>query len=96
MSSDVHERIELLANRVNGLRHAVRLDNFRLAQRLRVGLAAYVQDLEGPLRDDIAQLYEITGVWLRNVDDRHEAKRQIQKMIRRIIQLVQRRERVGG
>lgn len=96
MSRDVHERIELLAIRVNGLRHAVRLDNFRSAQRLRAGLVAYVKDLEGPLRDDIAQLYTITGVWLRNVDDRHEAKRQIQKMIRRIIPRIQPRDRVGG
>jgi hypothetical protein len=96
MSSDLEQRIEVLAIRVNGLRDAVRLDNFRSAQRFRAGLVAYLKDLEGPLRDDVAQLFEITGVWLRNVDDRHEAKRQIQKIIRRIISRIQPRKRVGS
>jgi len=85
MSSDHEQRFEVLGNRVNGLRHAVRLDNFRSAQRLRAGLGGYLKDLKGPLRDDVAHLFELTGVWLRNVDDRHEAKRQIQKVIRRIV-----------
>lgn len=61
MSSDHEQRFGMLANRVNGLRQAVRLDNFRSAQRLRAGLVAYVKDLEGPLREDIAHLYEITA-----------------------------------
>src|SRR6478672_5774256 len=82
MPSDFENRIELLAKRVNGLRQAVRLDNFRVAQSLRAGLPAYIKDLEGPLRDDVAHLFEITGAWLRNVDNRHEAKRQIQSIIR--------------
>jgi hypothetical protein len=85
MSSDLEQRIEVLAIRVNGLRHAVRLDNFKTAQRLRAGLVAYLKDLKGPLREDLAQLFEITGVWLRNVDDRHKAKRQIYKVIRRLM-----------
>jgi hypothetical protein len=37
-----------------GLRHAIRLGNFRSAQRLRAGLVAYSKDLKGPLRDDVA------------------------------------------
>jgi hypothetical protein len=90
MSSDHKNRIELLANRVNGLRHAVRLDNFKVAQSLRSGLAAYLKDLEGPLRDDLVQLFEITGVWLRNLDDRHKTKRQIQQLIRRVMPRLQR------
>jgi hypothetical protein len=85
MSSDLEKRIELLASRVKGLRHAVRLDNFRRAQQLRMGLAAHLKDFEGPLRDDVAQLFEISGLWLRNVGDRHDAKRQVQQIIRRII-----------
>ena len=77
--------LELLSGRVKALRLAVHLDNFRLAQRLRMGLAAYLRHLERPLRDDVARLFEISGLWLRNVGDRHDTKRQVQRMIRRIL-----------
>ena len=77
--------LELLSGRVKALRLAVDLDNFRLAQRLRMGLAAYLRHLERPLRDDVARLFEISGLWLRNVGDRHDTKRQVQRMIRRIL-----------
>ena len=77
--------LELLSGRVKALRLAVRLDNFRLAHRLRMGLAAYLRHLEEPLRDDIARLLEISGLWVRNVGDRHQTKRQILQIIRRII-----------
>jgi hypothetical protein len=77
--------LELLSGRVKALRLAVDLDNFRLAQRLRMGLAAYLRHLERPLRDDVARLFEISGLWLRNVGDRHDTKRQVQGMIRRIL-----------
>jgi hypothetical protein len=77
--------LELLSGRVKALRLAVDLDNFRLAQRLRMGLAAYLRHLERPLRDDVARLFEISGLWLRNVGDRHKTKRHIQQLIRRIL-----------
>ena len=77
--------LELLSGRVKALRLAVDLDNFRLAQRLRMGLVAYLRHLERPLRDDVARLFEISGLWLRNVGDRHDTKRQVQRMIRRIL-----------
>jgi hypothetical protein len=77
--------LELLSGRVKALRLAVDLDNFRLAQCLRMGLAAYLRHLERPLRDDVARLFEISGLWLRNVGDRHDTKRQVQRMIRRIL-----------
>jgi hypothetical protein len=85
MSSDPERRIDLLANRVKGLRHAVRLGNFRWAQQLRLGLAAHLKDFEGPLHDDVAHLFETSGLWLRNMGDRHDAKRQVEQIIRRII-----------
>ena len=66
--------LELLSGRVKALRLAVRLDNFRLAHRLRMGLAAYLRHLEEPLRDDIARLLEISGLWVLNVGDRHHGK----------------------
>jgi hypothetical protein len=85
MASDIQKRIDLLSGRIKGLRYAVQLDDFRLAQRLRMGLAAYLRHLDGPLRDEVTRLFEITGLWLRNVEDRHQNKRQAQQQIRRII-----------
>ena len=88
--------LELLSGRVKALRLAVRLDNFRRAQRLRMGLAAYLRHLEKPLRDDVARLFEISGLWLRNVGDRHETKRQVQRMIRRILPRLNVHSRIGS
>ena len=88
--------LELLSGRVKALRLAVRLDNFRLAHRLRMGLAAYLRHLEEPLRDDIARLLEISGLWVRNVGDRHQTKRQIQRMILRILPRLKVHSRVGS
>ena len=88
--------LELLSGRVKALRLAVDLDNFRLAQRLRMGLAAYLRHLERPLRDDVARLFEIGGLWLRNVGDRHDTKRQVQRMIRRILPRLNVHSRIGS
>ena len=88
--------LELLSGRVKALRFAVHLDNFGLAQRLRMGLAAYLRHLEKPLRDDVARLFEISGLWLRNVGDRHETKRQAQRMIRRILPRLNVHSRIGS
>ena len=77
---------KLLSGRVKGLQRAIRLDNFKLAQRQRMGLAAYLRHLEEPKRNDLALLFEVSGLWIRNVGDRHQTKRQIQLIIRRIIQ----------
>jgi hypothetical protein len=60
----------------------VRVDNFRLAQRLRMGLVLYLRHL---LRNDVARLFQVSGLWVRNVGDRHWTKRHIQRIIRRII-----------
>jgi hypothetical protein len=76
----------LLAARVRALRRAVRVDNFRLAQRLRMGLGLYLKHLEEPLRNDVGRLFQVSGLWVRNIGDRHHTKRQIQRIIRRIIQ----------
>jgi hypothetical protein len=84
MSNDLRNRFEL-SRRMKALRNAIRLDNFRLAQHLRMGLAASLRHLEGSLRDDVAQLFEISGHWLRNDGDRHQTKRQIQRLVRRIL-----------
>jgi hypothetical protein len=74
-----------LSGRVKGLQRAIRLGTFKLAQRQRMGLAAYLRHLEEPKRNDVAQLFEVSGLWIRNVGDRHNTKRQTLWIIRRIM-----------
>ena len=95
MPNDLQTRLKAVSARVNSLRHAVRLDNFRRAQHLRMGLAAYLRHLEDPLRDDVARLFEISGLWLRNLGDCHQTKRQIQELIRHLIPRLRARSRAS-
>jgi hypothetical protein len=85
VSNGLRKGFQFLAARVKALRRAVRVDNFRLAERLRMGLALYLRHLKEPLRDDVERLVRVSGLWVRNVGDRHQTKRNIQRMIRRII-----------
>ena len=85
-SKGVRKGLSLLVARVKALRRAVRVDNFRLAQRLRMGLVLYLRHLEQPLQNGVARLFEISGLWVRNVGNRHHTKRNIQRISRRIIQ----------
>jgi hypothetical protein len=86
MSKGLRKGFQFLAARVKALRRAVRVDNFRLAQRLRMGLGLYLKHLEEPLRNDVARLFEVSGLWVRNVGDRRQTKRDIQRIVRRVIQ----------
>src|SRR5262249_1128885 len=86
VANGLRKGFQFLAARVKALRRAVRVDNFRLAQRLRVGLGLYLRHLEEPLLKDVERLFEVSGLWVRNIGDRHHTKRQIQRIIRRIIQ----------
>ena len=86
MFNDVRKRSRLLSGRVKGLRYAVGLNDFRLAQRLRMGLVAVVPLLEEkPMRDEITRLVDVSGLWVRNVGDRHKTRREIEKLVRDII-----------
>ncbi len=77
--------VTLLVARIKGLRSAVRGDNFRTAQRLRLALPLYVRNLDIPLRKDIARLFDVSGLWVRNVGDRRQTERSTLQIIRRII-----------
>ena len=88
-SKGLRKGFSLLVARVKALRRAVRVDNFRLAQRPRMGLVLYLKHLEQPLRNDVARLFEVSGLWVRNVGDRHQTKRNIQQISRRIVQRLQ-------
>ena len=85
VSKGLRKGFQFLAARVKALRRAVRVDNFRLAQRLRMGLVLYLRHLKEPLRNDVERLVRVSGLWVRNVGDRHWTKRHIQRIIRRII-----------
>jgi hypothetical protein len=73
---------------VQSLSYVVRLNDLKTAQRLRVRLALVLRQPKGlakSLRAELTQLFAISGVWVRNVGDRHQTKRHIQQLIRRIL-----------
>ena len=84
VSKGLRKGLKFLAARVKALQRAVRVDNFRLAQRLRMRLAPYLRHLKGPLRNDVERLVRVSGLWVRNVGDRHQTKRHLQRIIREI------------
>jgi competence CoiA-like predicted nuclease len=86
VANGLRKGFSLLVARVKALRRAVRVDNFRLAQRLRMALPLYVRHLTEPVRYDIVRLFEVSGLWVRNVGDRRQTKRNTLRIIRRIIQ----------
>ena len=81
---------------VRGLSYVVRLNDFKTAQYLRARLAWVLRrrhNLAKPLHGDLKELFEISGLWVRNVGERHALKLQIRRLIRRIIQRVKVRRR---
>ena len=50
VSKGLRKGFQFLAARVKALQRAVRVDNFRLAQGLRMGLVLYLRHLKEPLR----------------------------------------------
>jgi len=43
-----------------------------------------LRHLDEPVRDDVARLVDVSGLWVRNVEDRHKNKREIQELTRHI------------
>ena len=73
---------------VQGLSYVVRLNDLRTAQHFRARLAGVLRrphNLAKPLHDELKELFEISGLWVRNVGNRHDIKLQIQRLIRRIV-----------
>jgi hypothetical protein len=73
---------------VQGMSYVVRLNDLKTAQHLRVRLALVLRHPGGlakPLQAELKELFAISGVWIRNVGDRHDTKRKIQQLIRRIV-----------
>ena len=83
---------------VQSLSYVVRLNDLKTAQHFRARLAWVLRrphDLARPLHGDLRELFEISGLWVRNVGERRDLKLQIQRLILRIGQRVkvQRRNR---
>jgi hypothetical protein len=83
--------LRFLVARVKALRDAVRVDNVRLAHRSRMNLVSQLRRIDIPERDDVLQLFRVSGLWVRNIGDRRETKRIIQQISRRIIERLNRR-----
>jgi hypothetical protein len=90
MKLNAHQRLEQLNlyGLVQSLSYVVRLDDLKTAQSLRVRLALVLRHPKGltkSLLAELTQLFAISGLWVRNVGDRHQTKRHIQQLIRRIL-----------
>ena len=85
-----------VVGRIKGLRNAVRLNDFRLAQRLRMALTATLRHIDEPVRDELAHLVDVSGLWVRNIGDRHKIKREIDKLARDIVPHLGRGRNVQG
>ena len=83
-----------VVDRLKALRYAVRLNDFRLAQRLRMALTATLRHIDEPVRDEVAHLVDISGLWVRNIGDRHKIKREIDRLARAIVPHLDRRRNV--
>ena len=72
---------------VQGLSYVVRLNDFKTAQHLRAKLAWVLRrpnNLTKLQHDDLKELFAISGLWVRNVENRHDVELQIRRLIRRI------------
>ena len=61
---------------VRSLSYVVRLNDLK---------TAHPPDLAKPLQGDLRKLFEISGLWVRNVGNRQDLKLQIRRLIRRIV-----------
>jgi hypothetical protein len=78
-----------LSGLLQSLGCSVRLNDLRTTQRLRarlsLGLRHHQSDLAKPLHDNLKELFAISGLWVRNVGNRHDTQRQIRQLIRYIM-----------
>jgi hypothetical protein len=73
---------------VQSLSYVVRLNDFKTAQHLRAKLAWVLRrphTLTKPQHHDVEELLTISGLWVRNVGNRHETQLQTRRLIGRIV-----------
>jgi hypothetical protein len=85
MESSVAQQNNPLRFLLKDLHQAIGDNDFRKAQGLRLVLANARRSVEGPLRNGLNDLFEMSGQWVRNVGNRHDNKRLIQQSIHRIL-----------
>ena len=90
MKSNAQQRFERLNlhSLLQSLSYVVRLNDLKTAQHLRVRLAwvlRHPHNLAKPLYGDLKELFAISGLWVRNVENRHDTKQQVRQLIRRIV-----------
>jgi hypothetical protein len=56
-----------------------------ISEQALLGCFRQPSGLAKPLHAELKQLFAISGVWVRNVGDRHDTTRQILQIIRRIV-----------
>jgi hypothetical protein len=82
------QRLEL-CGLVQSLSCSVRLNDVKTTQRHRARLALALRhhqsDLAKPLHENLKELFAISGLWVRNVGNRHDTQRQIRQLSRYII-----------
>jgi hypothetical protein len=86
MKLTAHQRLERLKlyGLVQFLRHVVRLNDLKAAQHFRARLAWVLRrphNLTKPFYGDLKELLAIRGLWVRDVDKRHDTKLQIPRSI---------------
>jgi hypothetical protein len=67
---------------VRSLNYVVRLNDLKTAQHFRARLAWALRrphDLAKPLHGDLKDLFEISGLWVRNVGNRQDLKLQVRR-----------------
>jgi hypothetical protein len=73
---------------VRSLGYVIRLNDLKTAQHLRARLGWVLRrpnSLAKPLHGDLKELLEISGLWVRDVGNRHDSKLLIRRLIRRIV-----------
>jgi hypothetical protein len=73
---------------VQSLSYVVRLNDLKTAQHIRAKLAWVLRrphNLAKPLHGDLQELFQISGLWVRNVGNRHDTKLQVRELVRRIV-----------
>ena len=69
---------------VRSLSYVIRLNDLKTAQHLRARLAWVLRrpnSLAKPLHGGLKELFEISGLWMRNVGNRHDSKLLIRRLI---------------
>src|SRR6516162_810921 len=73
---------------VQSLSYVVRLNDLKTAQHLRAKLAWVLRrphNFTKPLHHDLKELFEISGLWVRNVGNRHDIMLQTRRLIGRTV-----------